>query len=443
MTGRQAGVEKHLEVLALRSPVNKTRRSAAKKASCPAILEGRRVLDLTDESGVFCTKALAGLGADVVRIEPPGGDPMRRRAPFYGGQPDPEKSLYWFNFNFNKRSITLDITAKRGQDILRRLAGQADFLVECFPPGRLDELGLGYTDLSAHNPRLIVTSITPYGQSGPHSQFRATDITLCAMGGLAYVIGDDDTPPAWTNSEVAYHQAGAQAAVGTMMAHYFRELTGQGQQVDVSAQECVMVAMKPVDLDFNVDGKVPIRRWYTSVFPGAPYLPPIFRCKDGWVVGAPSYWPGRDRVRDWLNDEGLGEELFEPSWEGFLLRGEEGTPEQQARLNELYAAMCAKHTVAELVEPGQARGCHIGPVNSARDQIADPHLAERGFFREVQHPELGKSLLYPGAPFQLGETPWRMDRRAPLPGEHNEEIYREELGLSVKELESLKKQGVI
>ncbi|MBI3954136.1 MAG: CoA transferase [Chloroflexi bacterium] len=413
------------------------------QSTAPAILDGCRVLDLTDESGVFCTKVLAGLGADVIRIEPPGGHPMRRRAPFYGGQPDPEKSLYWFNFNFNKRGITLDIAAPEGRDILKRLAQGADFLVECFPPGYLDSLGLGYQHLSAGAPRLILTSITPFGQTGPHSRYKASDLTLCAMGGLAYVIGDEDTPPAWTNSEVAYHQAGAQAAVGTMMAHYYRELTGEGQHVDVSAQECVMVAMKPVDLNFKVDGQVPVRRWYTSVFPGAPYLSPIFKARDGWVVGAPSYWPGRDRVRDWLNSEGLGEELFQPSWDGFLLRGEEGSPEQQRRLNELFAALCAKHTVAELVEPGQSRGVHIGPVNSARELAADPHLAARGFLRAVEHPELGGALRYPGAPFQLSETPWRVERRAPLPGEHNREVYAGELGLSAEALASLEQRGVI
>ena len=414
------------------------------KSAAPGLLDGYRVLDLTDESGVFCTKVLAGLGADVIRIEPPGGHPMRGRAPFYGGQPDPEKSLYWFNFNFNKRGITLDIAAPEGRDLLKRLAQGADFLVECFPPGHLAGLGLGYENLSASVPRLIVTSITPFGQSGPYSQYQASDLTLCAMGGLSYVIGDEDTPPAWTNSEVAYHQAGAQAAVGSMMAHYFRELTGEGQHVDVSIQECVMVAMKPVDLNYKVDGQVPIRRWYTSSFPGAPYLPSIFKTKDsGWVVGAPSYWPGRDRVRDWLASEGLGSDLFDPSWDGFFLRGEEGTAEQMKRLNEMFSALCAKHTLAELVEPGQARGVHMGPVNSARELLSDPHLAERGFFHEVEHPELGRRLLYPGAPFQFSETPWRMERGAPLLGEHNQEVYAGELGLSAATLAALKKRRVI
>ncbi len=409
----------------------------------PAPLDGYRALDLTDASGIFCTRVLAGLGADVVRIEPPGGDPLRQRGPFYGGTPNPEKSLYWFHFNFNKRSITLDVAAPEGRDLLKRLARGADFFVECSPPGYLDRLGLGYQALSALNPRLIVTSITPYGQTGPYSQRVGTDITLCAAGGLSFVIGDTDTPPAWTNSELAYHQGGAQAAVGTMMAHYYREATGEGQHVDVSIQECIMVGMKPVDMYFKVDGQVPVRRWYTSVFPGAPYRPTIYKAKDGWVVGAPSYWPGRDRVRDWLVSEGLGQDLFDPSWDGFYLRGEEGTPEQMQRLNEVFASFCGAHTLAELVKPGQDRGVHMGGVYSARDLVANPHLKARGFFQELDHPELETRLVYPGAPFQLSETPWRMERRAPLPGEHNKEIYMGELGLSGKELASLKSRSVI
>lgn len=409
----------------------------------PHILEGHRVLDLTDESGAFCTMMLSGLGADVLRIEPPGGHSMRRRGPYFGGQADPEKSLYWFWFNFNKRSITLDITQKEGGELFKQLAASADFVVECYAPGYLDSLGLGYGQLSKLNPRLILTSITPFGQTGPYSGYKGTDMTLCAMAGLSYVIGDSDTPPAWTNSELAYHQAGAQATVGSMMAHYYRELTGEGQQVDVSIQECAMVAMKPVDLNYTVDGQVPIRRWYTSSFPTAPVLPSIYQAKDGWVVGAPSYWPGRDRVRDWLNSEGLGEELFEPSWEGFVLRGEEGTPEQMQRINRLFAALCAKHTVAELVEPGQARGVHVGPVNSARELVADKHLKARGFFEQLDHPELGRRLTYPGAPFRAGETPWKLQKRAPLTGEHNDEVYRGELGLSDAKFAALKRSGVI
>ena len=204
-----------------------------------SLLAAYRVLDLTDEKGVLCTKLMADFGADVIKIEPPGGDPMRRIGPFYHDEPDPEKSLFWFTFNTSKRSITLDITRREGQEILRQLATTADFVVECFAPGYLDSLGLGYSALSEVNPRLIMTSITPFGQTGPYRDYKASDIVGLAMGGLLYLNGEPGRPPVRVRASQAYAQASVQAAGGTMVAHYYREISGEGQHVDVSMQEAV------------------------------------------------------------------------------------------------------------------------------------------------------------------------------------------------------------
>jgi len=217
-----------------------------------SLLGPYRVLDLSDEKGVLCGKVLADLGADVIKVEPPSGDPMRHIGPFYHDIPDPEKSLYWFTFNTSKRSVTLDITKARGQEIFKEMARTADFVIECFPPGYLAEYGLGYPVLSKLNPRLIMTSITPFGQSGPYRDFKAYDIVGLAMGGLMYLNGEREYRPVRVRAQQAYAQASVQAAAGTMVAHYHRQTTGEGQHVDVSMQEAVSNTLDTAQQAWNL-----------------------------------------------------------------------------------------------------------------------------------------------------------------------------------------------
>ncbi|MCK4722097.1 MAG: CoA transferase, partial [Dehalococcoidia bacterium] len=196
-----------------------------------ALLGDIRVLDLADAKGVYCTKLLADLGADVIKIERPGGDPMRNIGPFFHDEPDPEKSLYWFHFNTSKRSITLNLETADGREVLKKLAKTADVMVETFSPGHLEQIGLGYQTLRELNPRLILTSITPFGQTGPYRDFEGSDMIAQAVGGLMYLPGFPEDPPCRIYGSQAYHSASVQAAVGTMIALYARELTGEGQQV--------------------------------------------------------------------------------------------------------------------------------------------------------------------------------------------------------------------
>ncbi|GAJ12047.1 unnamed protein product, partial [marine sediment metagenome] len=197
-----------------------------------------RVLDITDEKGLYCGKLLGDLGADVIKIERPGGDPARRIGPFYHDEPDPERSLFWFALNTSKRGITLDIESADGQEILKKLVKSADFVIESFPPGYLDKLGLSYSALEKLNPGIIMVSITPFGQTGPYKDYKAPDIVAWAMGGQTYLYGDPDRPPVRiSHHSHAYLHAAAEAAVGAMMALYHREMTGEGQQVDISIQE--------------------------------------------------------------------------------------------------------------------------------------------------------------------------------------------------------------
>ena len=198
-----------------------------------------RVLDLSDEKGFLCGRILGDLGADVIKIEPPGGDPSRRRGPYYHGDARADRSLYWFAHNYNKRGVTLDLATADGRDLFLRLARSAHFVIETAPPGRMEALGLGYETLREANPALVMTSITPFGPTGPHAAYQADDLVAMAAGGLMSICGDDDRPPVRIGEPQAYMLASAQAATGTMLAHYARNRSGQGSLVTVSMQEAV------------------------------------------------------------------------------------------------------------------------------------------------------------------------------------------------------------
>ncbi|MDP6346817.1 MAG: CoA transferase, partial [Dehalococcoidia bacterium] len=204
------------------------------------LLSGFRVLDLTRELGVYCTKLLADLGAEVIRIEPPTGDPLRQRGPFFKDVPHPEHSLYFMYYNTGKRSITLDLEQPEGQVLFKKLVARADVVVESFAPGYMDGIGLGYQVLSRANPRIIVAAITPFGQEGPYRNFKATDLINMSMGAYTYTTGDADRPPVRISFPLSHCHAGAEAAAASVMANYHRERTGEGQFIDVSIQECVI-----------------------------------------------------------------------------------------------------------------------------------------------------------------------------------------------------------
>ena len=200
-------------------------------------------MDLADEKGLLCGKVLGDMGADVIRIEPPGGDPARNIGPFYKDIPHPEKSLFWFFTNLNKRGITLDIGTADGKEIFRRLVKTADFVVESFKPGYMESLGLGYSELEKLNPRIIMTSITPFGQTGPYAYYKATDLVGVSMGGMVRLYGESDRPPNRISAPQFYFLGGLHGAQGSLVAHYHRELTGEGQHVDVSCQQAVVLAL--------------------------------------------------------------------------------------------------------------------------------------------------------------------------------------------------------
>ena len=402
----------------------------------PAALDDLRVLDLTDASGVYCTKLLADLGADVIRVEPPGGHPMRRIGPFLGDDPDGEKSLHHLFFNTNKRSVTLDVEHADGRDLLRRLAATTAVIVETFRPGYLDGLGLGYETLARANPGLILASITPFGQTGPWKDYRATSIVADALGGLMYVTGSPEDPPIMSKPDQAYYLAGEQAAVGTLIAVAHRDLTGEGQQIDVSMQECVALAVQPQSMFWPGRQEIPGRFGYgerTST--QRIYTGSFYRCKDGWVAGIDSRRRWEPLVR-WLSTTGLAEDLADPRYLDQAERDKEGS-----RIQAILERAIGSFTMAALVEDCQKQGLFVFPTYTAREIVKDPHLRARGFFTTVIGPD-GEELVFPGPPYRLSETPARL-RPAPRLGEHNLAVYHDELGIPKLQLATLRALGAI
>jgi crotonobetainyl-CoA:carnitine CoA-transferase CaiB-like acyl-CoA transferase len=373
-------------------------------------LEGVRVLDLCDEKGALAGKLLAGLGAEVILVEPPGGSSMRSIPPFWQGAPDPERSLFFWFYNAGKRGIRLDVTTPAGGEGLRRLARSADVLVESEPPGRLAALGLGSEALRTANPRLVVASITPFGQRGPYRDWKASDTVAQAMGGMLYVNGHEGGPPLRSLGLQAYHQAGIFAALGVVSALVARDVTGRGQDVDVSLQAAVAGALEHVPGLWHQAGTISSRQGtlhWTRYFR-------VGRCKDGWVMHCTlGDWTS---LIEWMKADGMGADLDDPALEDIKTR--------QAAAERIFAALdawAARYTVEELTEGAQLRRIPYAAVRPPEALLRDRHLAERGFFVPIEHPDLGLTVPYPGAPFHLADAPWRVTR-PPRLGEHDAEV---------------------
>ncbi len=404
-----------------------------------------RVLDLTDEKGIFCTKTLAAMGAEVIKVEPPSGDPTRRLGPFFHDEPDPEKSLHWLTYNLNKKSITLDVETATGQDIFKKLVKTADFLVETFQPGYLKKLGLDYAQLSQLNPRLIHTAITPFGSTGPYANFKGSNLVCSALSGYLMLCGDPDRPPVQITTPVAYIEGGLQAAAATLVADWYRQETGEGQYIDVSIQEVLMDQILPVSLVWRAMGVIPHRARAGAVVPGKSGArgPGVFQCKDCFIVASTTIDRGRRPLRDWLGSEGMAGRLFDKEWDPIFVEGGPATAEQKKYIDELFQAFALNHTGDELMWEGQKREVQVVKIHTVRDVVENPHSQHTGYFVDVDHPELGTKIKFPGSPFKSDVISWEYPRRAPRLGEHNEDIYVTELGYSPQELAILKEGGII
>jgi crotonobetainyl-CoA:carnitine CoA-transferase CaiB-like acyl-CoA transferase len=393
-----------------------------------------RVLDLSDARGALCGKILADLGADVVKVEPPGGSPARRVGPLAEGVGKPEASLFWWAYAANTRSLVLNLAAPEGAERLRALARAADFLVESFPPGRLEALGLGWPRLHADNPRLVLVSITPFGATGPCRDWKGPDLVVQATSGMMHHVGDPDRPPVRIGPPPqAYHQAAAQAAVGALVAHHLRERTGRGQWVEVSAQVAMMWTMLSETAMPHLHGFVPFRDGaharYTQFRRRI-----IFPCADGHVAliasGGAIGAPAMAALTAWMAEEGMAPaSMRERDWRGWdagylLAAGERG----QAELDEVEAAVArflAGKSKAFLYAEALRRGVLLAPVADARDLLENPQLAAREFFVALDEPRLGRPVRRPGPFARLEATPIALRRPAPALGEHTAEVLAE------------------
>jgi len=394
-------------------------------------LSGLKVLDLTHFiAGPYCTKLMADLGAEVIKVERTGqGDGARALSPFFGDEPHPEKSGLFFYLNTNKKSITLNLKSETGVRLLKELARDADVVVENFEPRVMPYLGLSYEELKAINPSLVMTSISNFGQTGPYRDYKATGLTIMALGGPMAITGDEDRPLKPGGSQAEY-MAGLMGFSATLIALLWREETGLGQHVDLSIMECVSGNLEGATTEYPYLG-ISRRRLMQRFTYGHPMG--LYPCKDGYVIIIPGLGK-MDSMAMLLGDPSLVEhELFKSS----RLR------QQRAKeFDELFLLpYLREHTRREVFEQAQELRMPFGYVMGIDELLEDAHLQARGFFVKAEHPQMGE-VTYPGPPFRMGEGPWKAGR-SPLLGEHNEEIYRQRLGYTREDLVQLREREII
>ena len=404
---------------------------------------GLRVLELADEKGQFCGKLLGDLGADVVKIEPPGGESCRNVGPFLDDVPHRDRSLSFWHYNTSKRGITLNLETADGRALFRRLADEADVVLETFRPGYLATLGLGYETLRASNPGLIVCSLTPFGQTGPWRDFVSSDLVHMAAGGEMASSGYDHTDvPIAPGGGNAWHMGGHYAAMAIMAALVYRSVSGEGQYIDTSIHEACALTTESAIANYVYRGEV-LRRQTGRHHAMTTTARTQFLAKDGNYVTALISGGLNPRnvksLADLMDAYGMAGDLRDPKYQDPATIAAESSH----IIDGLLAGFIASLPAEEVYHAAQARGFTWGAVRAPEDLLGDAHLHDRGFWKEVRHPELGRSFVYPGEPAIYNGSPWAISRRAPLVGEHNREIYCGELGFDAGELVTMAENGVV
>ena len=406
----------------------------------PSALAGLRVLDLTDLKGHLCARLLADMGADVIKIEPPGGDGARNVGPFVDDRPHRDRSLFFWFYNLNKRSMTLDLRHPEGAAVLRRLAEGADVVIESFKPGEMARMGLGWEVLHALNPALVLCSIAPFGQSGLYSGYAADDSVLTALSGMLYVMASRTARPcarsACRPTTRRHTTARSPPCARFWPATASGEDQWQGQWIDLSMQEATASAVEHVAAGFFGTGEIERRR-------GTLHWSRFFRvgrCRDGHVMHCTlGDWTS---LVEWVKGDGkarnLTTDLTAPEWEDVAKRRADAE-----QLFDVLDEWVKDYSRDELLERAQLLRLPYASVRKPEDLFDDEQLLARGYFHEVEHPELGRTFRYPGAPYLFTGSPWRVTRRPPLVGEHTGEILGGELGLGTEELAALAAEGVI
>ena len=402
-----------------------------------SLLPPYRILDLGGYAGVFCTKLLADYGADVLKVEPPGGDPGRSKGPFLEDIPNPERSMYFLFYNTNKKSVTLNLETDSGRNIFMKLVSNADVVVEGFPVGYLKSLGLDYDSLKEANPGLVMASVTPFGQSGPWKNYKSSDLIAMAASGYMQITGDPDGPPVRQGNEQSHFPGAQYTAVAILAALYYRDiLSGAGQYIDVSQQESLITYYSdahPALLWMQQEQNV------TRVGTNSTLVIPLgaYPSQDGWIsagVITPREW---EALAEWIYEVTGNEEILDEKYRG----GNQERAPHIDMITAMFIEFTTKFTSEELFHEGQKRNLVFIPVNGVADLLEDPQLEASRFWTEVEHPEVG-SLRYPLGVFNSQEVS-PSAKPAPSLGQDNEAVYCGELGFERADLVSLRASGII
>jgi crotonobetainyl-CoA:carnitine CoA-transferase CaiB-like acyl-CoA transferase len=415
------------------------------------LLKGLRLLDLTDEKGALCGKMFADLGAEVIKVEPPAGCSTRRIPPYLDDVADADHCLYSIAYHAGKKSVTANLASADARALVADLAAHADFLVESHPLGYLDSIGLGYDALAKRNPRLIYTSITPFGDTGPGKDYNWADIITWAAGGMMYLMGEEGKPPLQMSLPQAGLHAGGEAAIASMLAHYPRQLDGLGQRIVVNMQACIVWTLMNEQAMPFLHGSHLSR---TGVFVGSADArrKMVYDCKDGHIsiliAGGTVFGNSTKALIQWMAEKGFGSDWMRTkdwvSWvPGVFMKLTDEDHRQIDDLETTIQRFLLTMTKREVYAQGLKRRIFLAPVANVADVAADEQLKARDFWIQVPHDTLGRTLTFPGPFAKMTATPIGSTTRAPRVGEHNDEIYRGLLGLAPERLSKLRADGSI
>lgn len=418
-------------------------------------LTGLRAVEFGGPNGQYCGKLLADMGAEVIKVEPPGGDAARRTGPFAGDLPDPNRSLHFWYYNTNKRGITLNSEHPDGRALLLQLIGRADIVVDASLPAESERLRLRYDDLvtaGALPPTTLYTAITPFGRTGPWRDLASSDLIHLALGGVMASCGylPEDVPgapPIRPDGGHAAHMGGVYAFIGTLVALHHRNLTGEGQLLDVSIHEACACTTEGAFPNWEYFQRLVVRQTGRHA---APMLTPRWQylATDGHYVnmiggGIPRNASAWRPLLDWMESKGGADDLRDPRYDVVMSENPYRRGDHSSHVAEVIGRFVESITAEEAYRGGQGLHMPWAPVRSPEENMRDPHWHDRGFFVETDHPELGRKVTYPGAPYRLTRSPWSLRRRAPLLGEDNVAVYTGDLGLSREQLRVLFETNVI
>lgn len=406
------------------------------------------VLDLTDEKGVYTGKLLADMGATVIRIEPLSGNKTRLIGPFFMDNVTEESSLYDWYHNTSKKSITLDISTEKGIEILKELCVKADILLESFDNDYLEKMGLTYQEISKRNSKLIWTAITGFGKTGPYSNYKTTDLVALSLGGPVASCGYDHlpgNPPMCPDGWAGYYTGSHYATISTLVALLYRDMTNEGQYIDVSIHEAISSSTEAALPMYIYQNAVPLRQTgrHHSINPTPPA---IYKCKDGGMIHVFGT-PPQDLKRwamllEWIQESQDASELLTPKYEEMVtIRNRE--PDLMFTLFSYIGHLINSLDTEYVFNRAQSIGLPWGLIRSPEDNVTDNHFWERGFFVDISRENEDTPLYFPGAPYIFNKTPWRIHAPTPQLGQDNNEIYKHMLNFTDSDIEKLKTNKII